>query len=151
RQRIAQFSSAPSVVAQIACEGIFSLNGTPLKAVKGKRVALFCGIGNPIRFVQTVEKLGAHVLATQFSSDHKLPNKKILHRFARQAQEKGCELLLCTEKDKVKLIEVDKEFELLLELPMPVGWMKANLEIVENQEAWEKLTFEMKMLTVVET
>jgi tetraacyldisaccharide 4'-kinase len=132
REKIASFTSAPQVVTKIVLDGCFTLDGQQLSSLKNMPVALFCGIGNPSRFVRSIEELGAQVVAKQFSKDHQLLGENKLLKFAAFAREKGAKLLVCTEKDKVKL---SPGFRLTDSL-MPIAWVKAHLEIIENREAW---------------
>jgi tetraacyldisaccharide 4'-kinase len=137
-KELSQLSHAPQVVAKIGVSGVFWLTGEPIGPLKGKAVAIFCAIGNPTRFVKTVEELGACVVATHFSPDHRRAAEKSLQKFSTLAKQRGATLLLCTEKDKVKLPH--------MQLPLPIGWIKTDLEIVENQESWIKIVDEMKLL-----
>jgi tetraacyldisaccharide 4'-kinase len=134
---VLRHTQAPYVVAEIIPEGVFDLEGQPLESIQGKKVALFCGIGNPARFVNTVEALGADVLLTHFSADHRIPTALRLFAFADTARQKGASLLLCTEKDKVKLSSN--------RLPLPLGWIRAGLQIVKHQEAWNQLIDKVKL------
>ncbi len=95
-----------------------------------QRVGVFCGIGRPERFVQTVRDLNQEIVDTLFCKDHTLPSLEELHLFARGCREKGATALLCTEKDGVKL---DATLEL------PVVPVEIGLEIVAGEEHWEQL------------
>ena len=135
---ISDLTAAPYVVARIKPSGVFDLADHPIDTLQGKNVAVFCGIGNPSRFVRTVEELGGHVVASHFSADHKIMNVKSLYKFALLSKERGATWLLCTEKDKIKLSQGS--------LPLPVAWIKVNLEIVKNRHLWEKAVNELKLL-----
>ncbi len=77
---------------------VYGGDGSPLN-INGKRVALYCGIARPERFSTTVEGLGATVVEAVHLADHAIPTQgqlDILHRA-------GADLILCTEKDWVKL------------------------------------------------
>ena len=76
-----------------------------LSPYQGKRVALFCGIGNPERFFSDVRKGDLEVVATYSFGDHDHIEQEKLDTFATQAEEDGAELLLCTEKDSIKNYE----------------------------------------------
>lgn len=137
-KKIASLTQAPQVVAKIAPCGLFQLNGEPIDSIKGKKVALFCGIGNPSRFVKTVEEMGAQVALAHFSADHCLMKQKQMQKFVTLAMQRGANLLLCTEKDKVKLTNE--------RLPLAIGWIKTHLEIVKNSKGWTKTIDEIKTL-----
>jgi tetraacyldisaccharide 4'-kinase len=72
-----------------------------LESLAGKRVAAFCGIGNPAGFRHTLEALGAEVVVWREFPDH--------HRYVRGDVESlaqaaaRAELAVCTRKDLVKL------------------------------------------------
>jgi tetraacyldisaccharide 4'-kinase len=121
QQRLAPFSKAPLV-------------GMRKKALTElpphQKVGLFCGIGRPERFVQTVRDLNQEIVDTLFCKDHTLPSLEVLRLFARGCREKGATALLCTEKDVVKL-------DATLELPViPVA---IELEIAFGHEHWQQL------------
>lgn len=139
-QEVALHTVASTVSAHIVPTGVFMLSTGASVSLDNQPIAIFCGIGNPSRFVKTVEGFGAHVVATHFSSDHCLPNEKTLRKFALLAKERGAAFLLCTEKDAVKLSNIS--------LPLPVVWMRVRLEIVKNRDAWTKMVDEMKFLAV---
>ncbi len=137
---ITQHTDAPAITMEIISEGNFDLEGVEC-SLKERKVALFCGIGNPLRFVKTVEQLGGEVVATLFAPDHELPSKVDLDRFAIEAKEKGAEYLVCTEKDKVKLSKN--------QWPLKIVWVKAALRVVANQEGWQKIIEEIKLMVRV--
>jgi tetraacyldisaccharide 4'-kinase len=137
-KEITTWTHAPHVAVKIVCTGIFQLDGKPIDTLKDKKVALFCGIGNPQRFVNSVEELGAHVVASHFLPDHHVMGKKQLQKFAFFAKAKGATHLLCTEKDKVKLS--------MHPLPLPIAWIRASLQIVKNHSLWLETVNEIKSL-----
>jgi tetraacyldisaccharide 4'-kinase len=140
QRAVSSFTKAPQVTAQIVVEGVFDLEGRPQADLRGKKVALFCGIGNPERFVKTVEEMGAIVVFSHFSPDHEIPKEAELKEIALQAEKKGASVLLCTEKDKVKLCTAN------LSTSLPIAWVKTRLEIVHNQAAWGELVDKIKLL-----
>ncbi len=100
-----------------------------LENVKG---AYFCGIGNPHRFQKTVEQLGIRVISRWVLADHEKADLTKLQRFAENAKEKGAEILLCTEKDAVKLPPS-------CAFPLPLYPVPISLKVVGDQARWEKL------------
>lgn len=137
---LAAYSSAPVVWGEIVPTGCYTFHGEPLEQIAQKPVAIFCGIGNPRRFLHTVEQLGGQIVSAHFVGDHRLVKEKKLIEFARMAKLRGAEVLLCTEKDRVKLKQVN--------LPLALGWIRTELEIVKNQQAWQKALYEIKALAV---
>jgi tetraacyldisaccharide 4'-kinase len=83
-------------------------------ALRGRRVAAVCGIGNPRGFVRTLESLGAEVVAAHFRPDHApyaLEDLALMVAFLGSDWKSGdAELIIVTEKDAVKLRRVCGEF-----------------------------------------
>jgi tetraacyldisaccharide 4'-kinase len=121
------YTTAPIVTTRLRLKGDF----------KGKKVGVFCGIGNPNRFLAGVEKLGAQVVYFCFTLDHTIPTLQQLETFANRCRDQKAELLLCTEKDLVKLPSDMK-------LALPVQPVEAEIEIVEGQSYLENLLERMK-------
>ncbi len=120
--------SIPVVEMEIRPAGTYSLSGEKLSFTE--KVGLFCGIGNPHRFVKTVTEMGCNVVDSHFFADHDPLQLEEIIALAKRAKAKGAQRLLCTEKDKVKL---PADIQCLL----PIGWVKSELKIVRNQEAWK--------------
>lgn len=133
--------NVPTVVTHYQPIAILDLNEKKIDIEKGTSVALFCGIGEPSRFVETVSQLGLHTVHTHFLADHEGISQKEMIRFVETAKKKGARWVLCTEKDRVKLDPV-----LQKHLPLPIGWVKCELMIQNNQEAWNKLIERIKIL-----
>ncbi len=75
-----------------------------LERLQHQSVAGFCGIGNPTAFRRTLEQLGAEVRAFQSFPDHHRYNREDVDHLARWARQQSEEtLLVCTQKDLVKL------------------------------------------------
>ncbi|WP_213318651.1 tetraacyldisaccharide 4'-kinase [Chlamydiifrater volucris] len=93
--------------------------------LKNIGVSVFCGLGSPESFIRTVEECGAKILVKYVLPDHSPITKKEL-RFlsAKTALRKG-EILLCTEKDFVKMPDLSGEKNLL---PIGVVCSKANVD-----------------------
>jgi tetraacyldisaccharide 4'-kinase len=81
-------------------------NAEPRETLDGRRVAAFCGIGNPEGFRRTLMGLGVNLDATgglrTFPDHHPYAAADVadLNRWAR---DRGAELVLTTQKDLVKL------------------------------------------------
>ena len=72
-------------------------------ALKGKRAAAFCGLGNPQSFWKTVESTGAELALRQAFPDHHRPDSAELAKFVRRARDASAECVLITEKDAENL------------------------------------------------
>ncbi len=117
--------SLPLVHVKGKIEGIFTLDGEKIETLQGVKVALFCGIGNPSRFVKTVEALGADVQESLFALDHRAFKMSELSSLLARS---GAKYLVCTEKDRVKIGKTS----------LPILWIKRSLLVDENEEAWQK-------------
>lgn len=75
----------------------------PLEMLSGRRVAAFCGIGNPAAFRQMLERLGAEVVWFSEYADHHTYTRGDIGRIERDAGRMEAALLVCTHKDLVKV------------------------------------------------
>ena len=71
--------------------------------LKGKRVVAFAGIGNPVVFRETLEALGAQVVAFCGFKDHYVYKKDDLDRLVRLKSQTDAEYILTTEKDWMRM------------------------------------------------
>jgi tetraacyldisaccharide 4'-kinase len=75
----------------------------PLEDMRGRRIAAFCGIGNPAGFRHTLEALGCQAGAWREFPDHHNYTRGDVDELARLVRETGAEMIVCTRKDLVKL------------------------------------------------
>lgn len=102
--------------------------------LKGKRVGVFCAIGKPEKFVHSVKECGSQVTATFFKPDHMPFSPEELTAFAQRA---GADMLVCTQKDHVKLPQQ-------LVCGLPVLPLAGEFEIVSGKEEWQSLIENIK-------
>lgn len=81
--------------------------------LKGSRVLGFCGIGNPRAFHGLLVHLGAQVAAFHAFRDHFRYTPRIVELTVKEAQLRGCEVLVTTQKDAVKLRDYERELPIL--------------------------------------
>ncbi len=74
-----------------------------LGALRGRRVLLLAGIARPAGFRRTCAALGAEIGAEAIFPDHHPFAEGELARVLRDAEGAGCELVVTTEKDAVRL------------------------------------------------
>jgi tetraacyldisaccharide 4'-kinase len=106
RQRVAQL--APNAVW---CEAAHSphglLNSTgetqPLEALAGRRVAAFCGIGNPAAFRRALEQANCKIVSWREYADHHPYGDTDREELSRAVAASDAEIVVCTHKDLVKL------------------------------------------------
>lgn len=127
---VQRHSSAPVVGARSNVGQIFDFKGEKIESLINKKIGIFCGIAHPEYFKKTVEGQGATVLAQHIVPDHCDFDSLELEKFSKQCLELGADLLICTEKDRVRFNEV-------LALALPVAWLQIELSIVEGLEIWK--------------
>ena len=75
----------------------------PIAALAGRRVAAFCGIGNPAAFRRTLEELGGEIAFWREFPDHHAYSASDRAELAAAIGATNAELVLTTHKDLVKL------------------------------------------------
>jgi tetraacyldisaccharide 4'-kinase len=101
----------------------------------GKKVGVFCGIGNPHLFINGLKSLGLTIVKNEMLSDHqKLPNGA---DFFQSCKTLGAELIVCTEKDFVKLTSEEKAFVFPIEISMNITY---------DEEVYQSLVTQIRCL-----
>lgn len=100
--------------------------------VRGVRVAMFCAIAHPSRFKEWVLSQGAFLVAEWILADHEMADSDLLQEFSLYAQGLGAEMLLCTEKDFVKISS-------LQEVSLPIVYPEMELKITAGLENWQNI------------
>lgn len=103
-------------------------------SLQGKRVGVFCAIAAPERFLKTVRAAGGKIITTYFKPDH---HPFFPHEVEHFAKESGAEMLVCTEKDFVKLPSN-------LPCRAPIIPLPCHLEITGNLPLWEAMLSKIK-------
>ncbi|MGM0439725.1 MAG: tetraacyldisaccharide 4'-kinase [Chlamydiota bacterium] len=134
---IRQYANCPVVGGRPKTTNLRMLNTPPCKHRKGKKVAAFCGIAKPERFVELLQEEGYEVGEIYFVGDHDNFNLECLQQFALQAQKSGCQMLICTEKDLARLPED-------LEMSLPVGILGMKLKIDYGINEWHNFVTTIK-------
>lgn len=75
----------------------------PLESLRGRRVAAFCGIGNPPAFRSMLASLGAEIVGFREFADHHTYTRGDIGGLGRDAERLGADTLVCTHKDLVKV------------------------------------------------
>jgi len=95
-----------------------------------RRVAAFCGLGNPGSFWKTLEDLKLEVVYRWAFNDHHSYKPAELTRLLAQAKAAGAEALVTTEKDVVNLCGGAAG---ILD-PLRLYWLKIDVEIDNEEE-----------------
>jgi len=106
---------------------VSAVNGEtlPADALPYKRVAAFCGLGNPEYFWCTVADLGLHAAVRIEFEDHHAYKPRELRYMGRQFRDDGIEAVLTTEKDLVNLCEGPGH----LLAPLPLYWLRIGVQL----------------------
>ena len=107
------------------------------QAFRGKRIGLFCALGRPKRFIELMQAAGSEVIAWTAEDDHKPFSKEKLMSFAVACAARGVELLVCTEKDAMKLQQG-------LDLPLPYAVAEIEVEITQGKEHFNAMIEETR-------
>lgn len=128
-----KYTAAPLVYMKQEITGFESFQRSDLKIdLKEKRIGIFCGVANPSRFYHSISQLGAKIVESFYLSDHLTFDEKAKLKFLDSCRTKGAEMLICTEKDGVKLDSLDG-------FDLPLVWTKTTLNIVSGHSAWDKV------------
>jgi tetraacyldisaccharide 4'-kinase len=79
----------------------------PPELLKGKKICAFAGIGNPMAFEKTLAALGADVAVFIPFPDHHRYTEQDVRLINEKARQYRAEMIVTTEKDKVKLERFD--------------------------------------------
>lgn len=131
RKKVQTYTAAPVVGTQMDLVEVLTMNNEPVDTLEGKKLGIFCGIAHPEYFYNTVVQHGGIVVDHAYADDHRSFDANVLREFAKTCKAKGAELLVCTEKDKVKIDD-------LKDMPLPLVWVRMKLSIVEGFEEWNE-------------
>jgi tetraacyldisaccharide 4'-kinase len=106
---------------------------------KNKKIGAFCGIAKPDKFLNTLRKHGAEIIESLVLSDHQAVNESSLESFALKCKNDGAKVLVCTEKDQIKL-------PLDIKSGLPIKALEADLEIVFGIKEWQQIIDKIKNL-----
>lgn len=127
KKKIAPFTQAPVAGVKVVLSNDFA----------GKKIGAFCGIGKPDRFFASLRNQGAEIVKHLATPDHEAPSKNELVALARRSKAKGAEMVVCTEKDGVKLPPD-------LKAALPIVPVAARLEFVAGKKHWNDLIQKIK-------
>jgi tetraacyldisaccharide 4'-kinase len=87
-----------------------------LKFLRGKSVVAMSGIGNHISFERSLEQIGAHLAERVRLPDHHPYRREEVYEAAHLARRAGAQYLVTTEKDEVRMPDLEKVAVPLLSL-----------------------------------
>ncbi|NQT22186.1 MAG: tetraacyldisaccharide 4'-kinase, partial [Candidatus Omnitrophica bacterium] len=100
-----------------------------IDAIRSKKVSLVSAVANPAYFKYMVNNLGAEIIHKMDFPDHHNYTQKDFERIEKTAIEQGCEYVVVTEKDMVKLAKLD-----IKNLKLEILVLHVELEITKGME-----------------
>ena len=140
-KQLQRYTKAPIVTTKMEVASIRDFDDKQITTIKDKPVGIFCGIAQPNNFRKAVEDLGAQVVNHRYFPDHVGIAEQNLTQFAEECYTKGAELIICTEKDRVK-------FNNPVKTKLPIIWLQMKLSIIDGQEHWNQLIANAKELVM---
>jgi tetraacyldisaccharide 4'-kinase len=137
KKQVERYTKAAVVATRMEVVQVEAITGEALSTIKGKKVGIFCGIAHPEYFQRTVVQEGGEIVDSVFTSDHLSLDFYTLDAFAERCKAMGAEMLVCTEKDKVKILEFEN-------CALPIVWLKMRLCLVEGKKEWENFISHVK-------
>ena len=108
----------------------------PAGALPYRRVAAFCGLGNPEYFWHTLASLELHPVVRITFEDHHSYKPSELRYMGRHFREEAIQAVLTTEKDLVNLCEDP----LHLLAPIPLYWLRIGVCLDREDEFLDAVT-----------
>lgn len=90
------------------CAKTIDYKEIPIEQLKAKKIFAFCGIGNPLAFLSTIQKLGSNLVGWKIYDDHYPYTQADIADISQQAQQVQADLVLTTEKDWQRLPSVSR-------------------------------------------
>ena len=102
-----------------------------ITCLRGKRVFVFCAIGNPVSFRKSIENLGAELAGFRVFPDHHVYTLSELQELNAAAQSVKPDAIVITQKDRVKIGNN------LSVWAFPVWTLKIEIGVVNGCEMFE--------------
>lgn len=96
-----------------------------------QKIGAFCGIGKPTGLFETLKRAGLEPASTKNFADHQVYGTDETREIVQWAQTEGLEVVICTEKDAVKL-----KPELFQQLPL--FSLRAEVSFLEGREIFQE-------------
>lgn len=108
-------------------QNVYTGEKLPLDFLKGKTVGAVSGIASPKGFEESLVTLGATLRYHKRYADHHRYSQQEILDVINRAAEKGCELIVTTEKDAVR-------FPMLERRDLPVYFLRVEIEMLSGEE-----------------
>ena len=137
-RQLRRYSAAPIFRCRVTPREWVDVNSTltiPVAEAPFKKVAAFCGLGNPRSFWSTLEELKLDLVFHWAFDDHHSYRPGELQRVLAQAQDRGAEALITTEKDALNLCDGTTA----IVSPLKLYWLKIGIEIEREEELLQQI------------
>jgi tetraacyldisaccharide 4'-kinase len=129
-------SSAPIFYARPKLDAIHSFTEGQLAGAVAPealpKLFAFCGIGNPVAFLEDLRTWGIEIVGHRFFPDHHRYTDNDDQDILRQASEAGASALICTEKDVYNLRAADKR-------KLPMFYCSISMQIDDADHFWRSV------------
>lgn len=139
-RKLNHYSKARVIGAEIRPLTIKGDTELELGQLKGKKIGAFCGIGRPQNYMQSLQGLGVEIVAKLVIPDHCSPSPKEWKSFMESSVDQGAELVLCTEKDFVKIQGSHYN-------SLPISYVESELKVVYGRDHYKALQDHIIQLT----
>lgn len=99
----------------------------PLDTIKGQKCMAFSGIGHHLSFIRGLQKFGAEITHDINFKDHQKYTQSLVSDIIKKAKEKRIDIIITTEKDMVKIMDIWPEKQPVL--------LALHIEMKINEEA----------------
>ena len=144
-RQLRRYSAAPIFRCRVTPREWVDVSSTlriPVAETGFRRVAAFCGLGNPRSFWSTLEELKLDLVFHWAFGDHHSYRPGELQRLLAQAQAFGAEALVTTEKDALNLCDGATA----LVSPLKLYWLKIGIEIEREEELLQQILQPLEQL-----
>ena len=101
----------------------------PASWAKGRKIFAFCGIGNPLSFTNILQSLQANIVGVKNFRDHHRFSEGDIGDITAEAKKSGADWIVTTEKDIMKLSELD----------VPENLLALSIEFDVDEEFFEEV------------
>ena len=133
--------AVPIWITDFAPSGVVQVGGSAAlesSVLKGERVLAVSGIGNPESFRRLLAAAGATVADHCVFPDHHAYSEDNLGRIQRSAELVGADRIVTTEKDAVKLAQLDE----VKNRKVAMWAVRIDLQWVEGFEEWTRVVLQ---------
>lgn len=137
KEAVRRFTDAPIIGTAYHVDGLIGFDGRAIESVDKIKIGIFTSIAKPDYFEKSISQLNATIVDRYTIPDHKIFDLDKLSGFGKKCMKKGAELLVCTEKDRVKLVGN-------LSTSVPAAWLKIRMSLTYGQNEWNSFIAKVK-------